>query len=225
MAKKSELPKVPTNVSAFANDAGYLTEHQSLADYAKKSEVEDLKTSVSEGKALIASAVTDKGVQTADDATFAAMAANIELIEAGIDTSDATASADEIFSGEIAYVDGEKVIGTFTINEELSAQDDLIAQITEAVNNLPEAGSGSSIPSIETCTIMASADEPYSILGIQIINDTSCPIYKEDNVDDIVWEAPCGSIIAIAYPFGDKHRGTNMTYLGEDDGTYVKNVQ
>ena len=33
------IPEVPTNVSAFTNDAGYLTEHQSLAEYAKKSEI------------------------------------------------------------------------------------------------------------------------------------------------------------------------------------------
>jgi hypothetical protein len=58
-AKKSDIPTVPTNVSAFTNDAGYLTEHidisgkadvdhthdeyltehQSLEDYAKKSDI------------------------------------------------------------------------------------------------------------------------------------------------------------------------------------------
>ena len=32
----------PTNVSAFANDAGYLTEHQSLADYYTKSEIDTM---------------------------------------------------------------------------------------------------------------------------------------------------------------------------------------
>ena len=37
-ADKSEIPTVPTNVSAFTNDAGYLTEHQSLNDYYTKSE-------------------------------------------------------------------------------------------------------------------------------------------------------------------------------------------
>ena len=46
-------------------------------------EVEELKISVSEGKALIASAVTDKGVSTADDATFSTMANNIRLISGG----------------------------------------------------------------------------------------------------------------------------------------------
>lgn len=33
-AKKTDIPTVPTNVSAFTNDAGYLTQHQSLLGYA-----------------------------------------------------------------------------------------------------------------------------------------------------------------------------------------------
>ena len=33
------IPTVPTNVSAFTNDAGYLTQHQSLVDYYTKQEV------------------------------------------------------------------------------------------------------------------------------------------------------------------------------------------
>ena len=39
-ANKTEIPTVPTNVSAFTNDAGYLTEHQSLDDYYTKTEVD-----------------------------------------------------------------------------------------------------------------------------------------------------------------------------------------
>ena len=38
-AKKSEIPTVPTKVSAFQNDAGYLTEHQSLAGLATETYV------------------------------------------------------------------------------------------------------------------------------------------------------------------------------------------
>ena len=34
---KPTIPVVPTNVSAFTNDAGYLTQHQSLAGYATES--------------------------------------------------------------------------------------------------------------------------------------------------------------------------------------------
>lgn len=36
------IPVVPTNVSAFANDAGYLTTHQDLTAYAKKQDVPDV---------------------------------------------------------------------------------------------------------------------------------------------------------------------------------------
>lgn len=36
----TEIPEIPENVSAFNNDAGYLTEHQSLENYPTKSEVE-----------------------------------------------------------------------------------------------------------------------------------------------------------------------------------------
>ncbi len=41
-ALKSEIPNIPTNVSVFNNDAGYLTEHQSLKDYATKEYVKSL---------------------------------------------------------------------------------------------------------------------------------------------------------------------------------------
>lgn len=39
LTNKPTIPTVPTNVSAFVNDAGYLTEHQSLAEYAKKTDI------------------------------------------------------------------------------------------------------------------------------------------------------------------------------------------
>ena len=43
-ADKSEIPSIPSNVSAFTNDAGYLTQHQSLSEYAKKSEIPSTST-------------------------------------------------------------------------------------------------------------------------------------------------------------------------------------
>lgn len=48
-AKKSEIP---TKVSQLSNDKGYLTSHQSLADYAKKSETVDISTIRVEEKVL-----------------------------------------------------------------------------------------------------------------------------------------------------------------------------
>ena len=50
---------------------------------ATKSELDELKTSVSNGKTLIADAITDKGVQTSATDTFQTMANNIRNIEGG----------------------------------------------------------------------------------------------------------------------------------------------
>ena len=41
------IPTVPTKVSAFENDKGYLTEHQSLDAYAKKTEIPTVPSNVS----------------------------------------------------------------------------------------------------------------------------------------------------------------------------------
>ena len=41
----TEIPVVPTNISAFENDAGYLTQHQSLTNYPKKTELANVATS------------------------------------------------------------------------------------------------------------------------------------------------------------------------------------
>lgn len=42
LSNKPDIPTVPTNVSAFTNDAGYLTEHQSLDNYYNKTQTDNL---------------------------------------------------------------------------------------------------------------------------------------------------------------------------------------
>lgn len=63
-ALKSDIPNIPENVSAFNNDAGYLTQHQSLAAYALKSEVPDVSAFKTESQvnALISAALSNIGV-------------------------------------------------------------------------------------------------------------------------------------------------------------------
>lgn len=83
-------------------------------------EVEALKKSASDGKTLVASAITDKGISTANNATYQIMATNIRNIQTGINTSDATVTAPQILSGAVAYGSNGKVVGTMTNNGAVS---------------------------------------------------------------------------------------------------------
>ena len=89
--------------------------------------VSDLFQSVSDGKELIAEAITDKGVTTSATASFETMADNIGDINTNqgmivipdgyMNTNDATATADKIFQGYTAYVKGNKIHGTYIPSE------------------------------------------------------------------------------------------------------------
>ena len=85
--------------------------------------VSDLFQSVSDGKELIAEAITDKGVTTSANDSFSTMSSNIKNIntnqgmivipEGYMDTSDATATSDKILQGFTAYANGNKIHGTY----------------------------------------------------------------------------------------------------------------
>ena len=90
--------------------------------------------SVNEKMTNIANAIREKTGET-EKLTLDEMASEIATIESGIDTSDATAQIGEIFYGKTAYVDGQKITGNFTIDDEVADQISLISQIKSTLES------------------------------------------------------------------------------------------
>jgi hypothetical protein len=74
------------------------------SEYASSSDLSSLKTSVSNGKASIASAITGKGVSTSSTAAFSTMATNIKKITTTPTYYTGTTSSLTVYEG-----------GTFTV--------------------------------------------------------------------------------------------------------------
>ena len=85
----------------------------------------------------------------------------------GVNTSDATAAASDIVKGETAYVNNQKLTGTFTVDEELSAQSELIAQIRVAAQDKIGGTTADTLfaKQVITRTIKDLADDSFTTLG------------------------------------------------------------
>lgn len=114
MAYGAIIGQTPT-VQASAEMTSYNNDNTSSVITADNVQgaIDQLFTSVSNGKSQIASAITGMGVSTSASDSFSQMATNIGNIETGYDTSQVTATAATVRSGyKFVNSSGQLITGT-----------------------------------------------------------------------------------------------------------------
>lgn len=114
MAYGAIIGQTPT-VQASAEMTSYNNDNTSSVITADNVQgaIDQLFTSVSNGKSQIASAITGMGVSTSANDSFTQMATNIGNIETGYDTSQVTATAATVRSGyKFVNSSGQLITGT-----------------------------------------------------------------------------------------------------------------
>lgn len=125
----------------------------------------------------------------------------------GLDTSDATAVAEDIMLGETAYTASGKVTGTFTIAEEISDQETLLANIEAALANKVGGGDGNGDSQVNTCivtiTSFASNIRQYEYVSYENGLYTHHNNILGDRVSNVVLSnvvCGCTIYIYVSYP-------------------------
>ena len=143
---------------------------------------------------VIATAITNEGVQTSELDTADTMAENIGKILQER-TKDATATAEDITEGKTAYVNGEKIIGTGNIYHQIFENATMIAG-----NAKDSSDAGSYIKSY-----VNNSDTPVNLLAF-VLTWGSVPTYTTNGKllgstyksQDSVWGLAAFSYINLA---------------------------
>lgn len=166
------------------------------------------------------------GVYTTGTVTVAAIPSQY------IETTDATATADEIFEGETSYVNGKKVTGTFTIANEITEQDNLISQIQSALEGKAAGNGGNSGgdnsgnaggAAIETCNVSVVSNSPEQPTLHYLDSTLTYQTQKNNGMDTKVSTVLKGSIICVTNCPSASVSG-NAQSLGGGYGAYAYHV-
>ena len=109
LTNKPTIPEVPTKVSAFENDKGYLTSHQDLSGYAKKTDIPEVPTKVSafeNDKGYLTEHQSLEGyAKSADLATVAVSGSYNDLADKPTIPSTTGLATETYVDGKIAEID------------------------------------------------------------------------------------------------------------------------
>ena len=131
-ALKSEIPTVPTSNTAFTNDAGYLTEHQSLSAYSTTDEINSAITQAVSGKQDTLSAGT-----------------NITIVDNVISATGGGGEGKPIEGGRGITVTTGATVDTVSFNLPISGGSGAESVVENNTNNIAQ-GSGSHAEGIYT---------------------------------------------------------------------------
>lgn len=172
-ALKSEIPVIPENVSAFANDAGYLTEHQSLEAYALKEDV-PAKLSELENDTKYATAdelqaaidSIDVTEQLTEYAKSADVNGQIEAVQAQINTNKSSIS---VLSDKVST--NETNIGSLTSNATtLSTK---ITDLESAVKEMADQAGYEYYATYGKTTLEATGEETENVFTLYEVDGES----------------------------------------------------
>ena len=167
----------------------------------------------------IADAVRNKTGSTEEYNVSELSVAAVEAIsssEGGTNTTDATATAEEIFEGKTAYIASGKTTGTFTLANELSEQENLISQIETALQGKVSGGGSETI---ETVTFANGSGYTIAIMALYDGNALPTIIRAGLTYTNVVK----GSLISLPPTSGSFPIGFRPATAIENVGTYTEN--
>ena len=152
--------------------------------------IDELFTSASNGKELIADAITGMGVSTSANDTYATMAGNIGKIETGIDISDATlTAASELKKDIVAYSKtGKRIVGSLgqgTVNKpsiSVSSAGKITAS-TSYTSGIIGQSTVSNAFQLDTQTVITITPGTSKITAVTAGKYTTGPVYVAGDSD------------------------------------------
>ena len=204
MAYGAIIGQTPT-VQASAEMTSYNNDNTSSVITADNVQgaIDQLFTSVSNGKSQIASAITDMGVSTSANDSFAQMATNIGNIETGYDTSQVTATAGTVRSGyKFVNSSGQLITGTIPSKGAQTYTPKTVSQTISSGQYL----SGNQTIQGDGNLIASNIKSGVSIFGVSgsYTGNISVIDINEDfvRVSDTLWKVNISTAISMAYEGG-----------------------